>query len=220
MVRRVLFPVSAFMFLLYIGCMHYQKDGKPIAKEIKDAARAGQAYNFDRTTDCDYNETIDGVTLQVRAISGQESKELFGRNVIKKGLQPLQIFLYNNTPYNQVWRPSYIDLPLSSSREISKRVKRDTALWVAAIWIPIYVYVAPVLTIYGAPLTALYLSKQNKKRGKKVEANALNHTPMHIPPYERVSKFIFIPREEYKKDFEIRLFNEDKKKLITFEVDC
>ena len=206
------------MVLLYASSVHHPKDPRQL-KELKNITTE-RSYDFAATTDCDYNETIDKVTLQVRKILGQESKNIFGHNLIKCGCQPLQLFIYNNTPDTVVWRPSYIDLPLASPKQVAKKLSRSIPVWLTAIAFPIYWLVSPYLALIVGPTMAYSISKSNKKKTKKIQFDSLNYEPLRIPPYTRTSKFIFIDRTEFKRDFEFKIFNEDKKKLINFKVEC
>ncbi|HJM69203.1 MAG TPA: hypothetical protein QGF02_04615 [Candidatus Babeliales bacterium] len=218
MVRRIIFPLCAFMVLLYANSVHHPKNPQEL-KELKNITTE-RSYDFSGTTDCDYNETIDKVTVQVRRIPVRESKNVFGHNLIKRGTQPLQVFIYNNTPNTITWRPSYMDLPLESPKQISKKLSRSVPAWLAAVALPIYWLVSPYLALIVGPTMAYSISKSNKKKAKRIRFDSLNYDPLKIPPFARTSKFLFVDRTEFKRDFEFNLFNEDKKKLIHFNVEC
>ncbi|MBT4855665.1 hypothetical protein HOM50_01715 [bacterium] len=220
MIRRIVFPVFAFMLLLYASCVHSPPKTNLQLKELKEVAAAHQAHEIEGTSDCDYNETVGGVTLQARKITQRECKRVFGHNLVHQGSQPVQLFIYNNTPDTIVWRPSYLDLPLESTKTVSKGLSRNAPVWAAAIGFPIYWLINPYLGIIAVPLTIYTLSKKRKKKAKMIHHNTLNNQTISLPPYTRTNKFIFVKRSNFRRDFEIKLFNEDKKKLLRFEVEC
>jgi len=169
--------------------------------------------------DCDYHETKSGVTVEARRITQRECKKKFGHNIIHSGQQPIQIYVNNNSPETVVWRPSYTNLPLVSNKKVSKGLKRNTPVWVAAIAFPIYWLVNAYVGLMAIPVTAYYLSSKNKKKKKIIHHKSLNYDTVSIPPYTQMDKYFFIERSRLGKHFEFKLFVPDLKKLLSYSIE-
>jgi hypothetical protein len=69
-----------------------------------------------------------GLTLEHKVFTKQDCKTYLGRkNVLKKGFQPVQLTLTNNTDHSYTYSSSSLSLPTVPAKLVAKKVKFSTA---------------------------------------------------------------------------------------------
>lgn len=159
------------------------------------------------------------IEVSVHQLSEHDCNEYFGVDLMQEGYAPLLLSITNNGPERYTFRPSYLDLERTSGRGVAQLMHYDTYLRVMLLTVPAVFFWWPALPFLIVPYgfsCALY----NEKKTKEIRAKALKYDEsLIIGPYERVKKFIFVQDYALRRLFDISLFNEDTKQLVTFNID-
>jgi len=199
--------LGALLICLFLtGCVG-RKGSRTFLKEFKKI-------------DCcaDYSQTQDNVQLCVKAYTEEESQEVFGRNLLQKGVQPLHILVNNNTNDRLTIYPSYIQPEGLPVEMIVPLVKKKIAQYIAPLAIVTWLF-QPLL-IYIPVQMGLDMRKTNKQIAERLQCGCYtSNEPIVIYPWTSFQKFLFVDREDFVPYFFIRLFNEDQRKLLHFDVN-
>jgi hypothetical protein len=170
---------------------------------------------------CNFIETKENVTLRTKVISPEESRKLFKHNLLKRGFIPFEIGIDNQSPHTYIWRPAYIDTPLISSNIVIKKLKKNTWAWASALGIPLYLYINPYLAILSIPAICWYLGSRNQRVDKALSTNNVGpYDKISVAPYTYESFLICVDSSQLSKTFRIKLFNDDKKNMLSFAIGC
>ena len=163
--------------------------------------------------------------MRIHLLSRQDSKEYFGSSslgkdlIINNGYLPIHINIENNTNNYLHLRPSYIDLTIQPSNRIAKLLHVDTSHAMYCLCVPALLFWWQAIPFIIIPM-GLNMRRSNQKIGENLQFNALQTwKEVSIAPYEIIDKFVFIRARDFKQRFGIRLFNEDERKLISFDVN-
>ncbi len=175
---------------------------------------------------CDYSGLQDGVSLKVHLFSKQDSKDYFGSTnfgfsdkVISEGFLPIHINISNDSNSAYTLRPSYLDLLVQPSNRVAKVLHSDTYNYVTWLTLPALMFYWQAIPMLVIPM-GLNMRRSNQKISENLQHNALQTwKAVTIAPYETIDKFIFVRPQDFKQSFILKLFNEDERKLITFNVD-
>ncbi|NGX61013.1 MAG: hypothetical protein K940chlam9_00491 [Chlamydiae bacterium] len=152
-----------------------------------------------------YGEShIAGLQVTARAYTKADCKYFLDRDVIRKGYQPIQVTVNNNTNKTFFFSPDGISLPTVSPKEVAKRVHTSTAGRIAG-------YGAAALV--ASPLFAIPAVVDGMK---SADANhildedflAKGAKDQLIFPQTSTNMLLFIPRSAYQETFQITLIDE------------
>lgn len=183
--------------LLVSGCAKYS--AKPLDRSSSEFA--GNAY------------TKEGVTLMVKAFDRADCERFLDRDVLKKGYQPLQITVQNNTDRNLLITKDSIDLTLASNQEVAKTVEtstvgRATGYGVAALFI--WPFAIPAI------VDGVKSSNANEQLTTDFQQKTIREQV--ILPQTRFTGLVFAPIASYKVPFAITLIDRDTREAIQFNV--
>jgi hypothetical protein len=182
---------------LVSGCAKYR--AQPLDRS--SAEFAGNAY------------TKDGVTLMVKAFNKADCERYLDRDVLKKGYQPLQITIQNNTDRNLIVTKDCIDLTLASNEDVAKTVEtstvgRATGYGVAALFI--WPFAIPAI------VDGVKSSNANEQLTADFQQKAIRE--QIVLPHTRFTGLVFAPIATYKVPFAITLIDKDTREAIQFNV--
>lgn len=175
---------------------------------------------------CDYSGFQNNISLKVHLFSKQDSKDYFGTNnfgfndkVISQGFLPIHINISNDSNCAYTLRPSYLDLLVQPSNRVAKVLHADTYNYVTWLTLPALMFYWQAIPMFVIPM-GLNMRRSNQKITENLQHNALQTwKSITISPYETIDKFIFVHIQDFKQSFTLKLFNEDNRKLLTFNVD-
>lgn len=158
-----------------------------------------------------YSDQKEGVIIACRAFTKQDCKRYLDRDVIKKGFQPIQITIKNDSNRFLIFSKNSIDLPLADAASVADTVHtstvgRATAYGVGALFIwPLAI---------PAIVDGVKSSNANEQLDRDFAAKVTNDQT--IIPSGQLNGLIFVPTESYRESFTLTLVDKDTKEKITF----
>lgn len=167
---------------------------------------------------CCFNQTED-LSLFIKALNSIESKSHFGIDFLNKGYVPIQIKVENSGAKTYIIRNSYLNLPMAESKEIAKLLHWDTSLFVCLAGAPALLFWWPA-TIWVAQ-GGYDMYRENKKINKLIKRCCLEieNEEVAIRPYDTLNRFVFVNTVDFIPWFDFKVYNEDDKKLMNFNID-
>jgi hypothetical protein len=171
-----------------------------------------------------YQAEQRSVQLSVKPISDQESKERFGRRMIKRGYYPLQLHIDNKSDAYCILNPAQMGVALASPRKVAKRLHHKTMLITTAMlmlgilgleWFHPLSYAS----LAAFPVAA-YLSARNRHITHAVTRDAIDKTEesIVIPPYSAITRHFFISEHHFRPNFPIALIYTKDNQALQFDV--
>ena len=160
-----------------------------------------------------FSETKSGITLSVRKLTSADSKRILNRDVIKKGYQPIQITINNDTKKYILFSNQGVNLPTVSAQEVADKVHTST-VGRAATYGVAGLILWPLLI--PAVVDGVGSSQANEQLDRDYGAKVMNQ--MVIQPYANHNGLIFVPVSEFQDSFEIILVDRETKEKISYRV--
>lgn len=205
--------------LLLSGCTHYKAITLPRLAKHSDQSEK------------------KGLTLEHKIFTKQDCKTYLGKkNLLKKGFQPVQLTLTNNTDHSYTYSASSLSLPTVPAKLVAKKVKFSTAgriigysLAGATILIPtalvgsLFYPVAPVAAFVagsyfaGFSIAGIVDGVKSHKANKELSADfADKELPFKglLNPYQSINGIIFVPKKSFNPNFTFTLNNLKNNKAI------
>ena len=157
----------------------------------------------------------EGIYVEAKAYDAQESQAYLNRDLIKKGFQPVQLTIQNNTAHTFHLSKEGVDLPHTSPTRIASHVSCE-AIPRAVIFKVIGFFFPPFLiagTIDGAATLHAHL----KMKGD-YQAKSLKDTNETLLPYSTVHRIVFVPKERYTDEFNLYLKQDRSHQYASFHV--
>lgn len=148
---------------------------------------------------------LDPVTFSYRVLTAKECKEcLNAKNLIKKGYQPIQITVTNNSDKTISISSENFSLPCVSADEVTEvlyqsRRKQSRNLGIAGIFCGWTLMVPSIVRSYGADD---YHSEMHKSLTEKSLQAA-------VLPGATASGLVFVKRKDFRSDFSLSLHNKN-----------
>lgn len=159
------------------------------------------------------------LTLAVHAFTPEESKNYFGVDLLSSGYIPLHFMIRNNGTKSYILRAHYIGLPLTPINKIASLIHEDTSLFVWGAGSPAFLLFWPATIWVATEGYSMY--KNNQQISNILEQYSIDQESeeLTIKPYDTIHKFMYIDRVSYLSQFSLKLYSEDDKRLLNFEVD-
>lgn len=151
-----------------------------------------------------------GVSIAARAFSKNDCRRYLDRNVLRKGYQPVQIYIENMSDTAYLFSPSRLTIAVAPPDEVSKKVHSSTVGRVAS-------YGSAALL--ASPLFAVpalvdgFKSIQTNKSLDEDFFNKAAHDCV-IKSHSQVMMLLFIPRDAYEETFTVTLIDENTHKPL------
>lgn len=153
------------------------------------------------------------VEISLKKLDSTESKERFGKNLLKAGIQPIELIIQNDSPDLLLLRPSSINLPLEKASQVIAAAKHEvffTTLSTASVS-AIYFWPA-IIPSLGL---GLWLHWDNLTFEQRIKEHILSaDVALEIFPYERVSKTFFVRMNSPIETCSLYLFDVHDKSFI------
>lgn len=141
-------------------------------------------------------------TLQVvaKAYTPEESTKFLNKNLLRKGYQPVQITIQNNSSQEYSLSSGSVDLPTASPSKVTIKlmqsaIPRGIAFKIASFFF--WPFMVPS-TIDSIITMKTYQSIKNDLQSKLVKQEV-------VAPYSIYNRIVFVPIDEFKDSFDITL---------------
>lgn len=171
--------------------------------------------------DIKYLDCDNSVSIQIRALSSQESINTFCNiDLPSKNIIPVSIIITNETPDTLILRENYIPLKLADPKKVSQLLHWNTSRFLQCSSLLAYLYFWPA--IFSICAAGYDMRQQNLKINQEIDDMALEFNEksqkVKIEPFDKIHRFIFVEKEDLVKQFELKLFNKTLRKLIKFNI--
>lgn len=151
------------------------------------------------------------VAITKYVFSEKDCLKYFDRKIIKKGYQPIQLLIKNNSKKTFVLQSDNITLPLIPIKNISSKIHRDLS-WKMTKYF-----------LIGGPTLAALEGFRSYEVNKKIDKDFANKTlgdenVIKIKPHKICNRVMFVTKENYDSKFKVTLIDEHNKNKITFRI--
>ena len=172
------------------------------------------------TSDIKNNDVI----ITAKIFNKSDCRKYLDRDVIKKGYQPIQIYIQNNSNKIYSFALDRISLPCARAKDVARKVHTSTAGRTAAYGVPA-LFLLP-LAVLGAPaqsaaIPAVVEGVKSTQANKALDRDFSAKTAMDqtIFPHTHLNKIIFVPVNDYQETFKITLIDHDSTEARHFNVN-
>lgn len=160
-----------------------------------------------------YSENIENVTLACKALSKEECKKYFDRDIIGKGYQPVLMTIKNDTNRYILFSPEGVSLPVCSPQEVAEKCHTSTAGRATA-------YGIGALFLWPLAVPAIVDGVKSSKANTKLDRDfsEKNMEQMVINPYTTHDGVIFISNKEYQESFTVKLVDKETRQKFEYYV--
>lgn len=163
-----------------------------------------------------HEESHSGVICACAELSSQEATAIFTTDPRSYGNAVLVLDITNTTAHPLAIYPSYCDLPRSSGKRLSREYHYDTYQWAMAGGIVAALFYWPAIPFVVVP-ASLGMRSYNKKITKDIRSRTFGpHDTIRIAPYERIRRFVIIPRDYPWRGARLSILDEKTNQLLTF----
>lgn len=171
-----------------------------------------------------YHAEQKKVQVSVKPMNDEESKETFGRKMVKRGYFPLQLTVENHSDAYFILQPWQIGIPLASPHRVAKRMHHKTMLIATSLFMIGILGLQWFHPLSYASLAAFpvagVLSARNKSITHKVTRDSIDRgfDTIVIPPYGSMSRNFFIADHNMVAEFPLTLINTKDNQPIQYDV--
>ena len=160
-----------------------------------------------------YSETIEDVTLACKALTKDECKRFFDRDIIGKGFQPVQMAIVNNSDRYMLFSTDGVSLTVCPSEEVAKACHTSTAGRAAG-------YTVAGLVMWPFLIPAVVDGVKSSKANTKLDKdfNEKNIEQMVIDPHSNHNGVIFFKKENYQTSFVVKLIDKESRQKFEYAV--
>lgn len=160
------------------------------------------------------SQESEDIKVITRRFTDKECETCFDSKDAAKKYVAVQVYVKNNRSNPIILSANNIDLPLESSKNISKAVHRNTAGRVAAYSVA-SLFFWPL--IIPAAVDGAKSSTANYKADRDLEAKIIGQNETEIiKPDNSINKVFFVPRDQMREDFNLTLVEQDSLRKVNF----
>ncbi|MFA6527358.1 MAG: hypothetical protein WCT20_02960 [Candidatus Babeliales bacterium] len=162
-------------------------------------------------------QTVDSITVGARALSETDCYAAFSRRILKKGYQPIQLLIVNDSDQSYILHAHNIGLELESTKVIASKLHLNTTgrviSWGAPAFFGLPIFLLPAI------VEGVWSNEANKKLDLDFMQRTISHdTTLYIAPHSWVNRVLFVATEKMPSHFETTLINKQNNKALTFEL--
>jgi|SRR5579862_3326364 len=154
------------------------------------------------------------VLISAMAFNKADCKKYLDRDVIKKGYQPIQICIQNNSDKNYLFSLNRISLSCARPEEVAEKVHTSTVGravgYGAAAWFTCGLFAIP------AVVDGVKSAEANEALDNDFSAKTARDQT--IFSHSHLNKLIFVPVNEYQQNFNITLIEQKSNKQKIFNI--
>jgi hypothetical protein len=154
------------------------------------------------------------VDIQIKTLTSTESRELLGHDLPSKGVQPLHLTIQNNTPESYSFNPEAIDLSSINPRDVAKKIRKGAIprmVGFKILGMLFWPFMIP------GTIDSIHTMHTYKVLKKDYQAKAVKDEV--IPVYSTFNRILFVPKDEFKKEFTITLIDLHKLEPLVFTIN-
>ncbi len=156
------------------------------------------------------------LTLAAHQLSSSESKYYFNSDITNNDFQVIHLSVTNHSEDPYVLDAHWIDLHLAPISKINGKIHYNTPLYMTP-WLVASLSWWPLLG--GAAIAGYNCSSVNKEITNDLEARAFcNNSVEVIRPKNRINKFLFVSRENWRHSFTTILVNKKTNERVPFDI--
>lgn len=164
-----------------------------------------------------YVEKRDNIELRVERLDVTQTREQFGRNLIRYGYQPIRVTVFNESDDQLFLRAASIDLPIAHMRDVYTTTEVPMLGYMALPAYAAALFAWPLLI----PIVGLtgWMGVKNYNVKSAIRKQSLGaDKALEILPFERITRMIFVPVDATSDAFSLHLFNVHDKAFVPFNV--
>jgi hypothetical protein len=194
--KATLIPVTLAAFLT--GCASY--DAAPLNNPSPEAFHSSQSRN-------------EEVQIVARAFDKNDCSTYLDRDVVRKGYQPVQLFIQNNSDKNFLFSLNRISLPCARPDEVADKVHTSTVGRVVG-------YGAGALIFWPLVIPAIVDGIKSSEANTALDSDFVAKTAKDqvIYAHSHVNTLIFVPVNSYQPSFNLSLLEEDSQEIKTLNI--
>lgn len=154
--------------------------------------------------------TKAGVVIAARAFNAVDCRRYFDRDVLKKGYQPVQLHIQNNSDKSYLFSLNSISLPCARSEEVAEKVHTCTIGRILGYGIPGLIVAWPL--VIPAIIDGIKSSEANEQLDNDFASKTARDQV--ILPHSYLNKIMFVPIEEYQPVFTITMIDQESNQLV------
>jgi hypothetical protein len=155
-----------------------------------------------------------GVVIAARAFNKLDCRRYFDRDVLKKGYQPLQLYIQNNSSKSYSFSLSRMSLPYARSEEVAEKVHTSTIGRILGYGVPGLVVAWPL--VIPAVVDGIKSSEANEQLDNDFASKTARD--QIILPYSYFNKIVFVPVSDYQSSFTVTIIDQESNQPINFNV--
>jgi len=158
-------------------------------------------------------EQVDDVAIACKALSKQDCKRYLGRDLIKKGYQPVQITVNNQSNKYLLFSPNSISLPCASAEAVASKVHTSTAARTAS-------YSVGSLFFWPLAIPAVIDGCGSKTANRELDNDyhAKIAKDQVLQPYSTLNTLIFVPCDSWEDHMDLTLVDKSTSAPLRFSV--
>jgi hypothetical protein len=157
----------------------------------------------------------DSILVVARAFDRNDCKRFLDRDVLKKGFQPVQLYIENNSCKSFLFSLDRISLPFARPEEVAHSVHTSTVGRALGYGIPGLLIAWPL--IIPAVIDGLKSSEANEALDTDFYHKTASSDRI-INPHSHFNRILFVPAGEYQPNFIVTLIDQESKKEKTFAI--
>ena len=160
--------------------------------------------------------TIDKVSIRIKPLRDFECAHFFDNRLVSRGVQPIQVYVQNNTETFYVLNGENISLPLLGKRSVGavlyKNIIARSLVWTIGTVAVLWQVFLPILIA-----DVLFSMQANKNIKSDIDSIAMRpKDKVVVPPGGRVHKILFVESGEYHHHMSITLTKEQEDGELLF----
>lgn len=155
------------------------------------------------------------VAVTVKTYTSEESRAFLGRDLLSRGIKPIQITVQNNTPNSYILSASGIDLTTYPSNQVAMKITKEAIPRSVAFKVAGMIFWPFMIP---GTIDSIQTFKAHKRLKKEYSVKAVGQDP--VVPYSTINRIIFVSDEKYKETFDVALYNKETKQPLYFHMNA
>ncbi len=156
----------------------------------------------------------DDVVVVAKAFNKADCKRYLDRDVLKKGYQPVHLYIQNNSDNSYAFALNRISLPCASYESVTTKVHTSTIGRVLGYGIPGLLIAWPL--VIPAVVDGIKSSEANELLDNDFASKTARD--QIILPHSYLNKVFFVPIAEYQSSFTITIMDQESNQPKNFNV--
>lgn len=157
----------------------------------------------------------DNLVLVAKEFDKKDCRRYLDRDVLAKGYQPVQLYIQNNSDSDYYFSLDRVSLICVRPDEVAEKVHTSTVGRAVG-------YGVGALFILPLAIPAIVDGVKSSEANEALDIDFAAKTAkdMTIFRHSSFNKLIFVPRQDYQKNFQVTLIDQETKSLRTFNLEA